>query len=163
MNKKRKIHPILLIFYMAIAIGLGSIVIILHEVNRPMKHDQQVAEEIALRSTSLAKVDRTTRFVYDKTEYTVAGTNKKGIPVFVVLTNQGKKARVIDQKSGVNEQVAIQQVRSDPDLKKITSSRFGMIDNKPVWMVSYLNKNNKLVIKTIDFKTGKVLKSVATY
>jgi uncharacterized protein YpmB len=163
MAKEDNKHPLLLIICMVLAIIIGSIFIIFKEINRPMDHDRVVATQIAKQNTDLKKVDRVTRFVYNQVEYTVSGSKADGTGVFVVITKNGKQAAVYRQDAGVDERKAIAKVQKHSDLKKITSSRFGIIKDKPVWMISYLNQNDKLVIKTIDFKTGKEQKSVTTY
>lgn len=163
MAEKNNKHPFWLTAFIVIATVVGSIFIIVQEINRPERYDSKVATEIAKKNTDLKKVDRVTRFVYNQVEYTVSGTKANGNSIFVVLTDNGKKATVYDQTAGVSEQKAIASVQSNPNLKKITSSRFGIIKNKPVWMVSYINQKDRLVTKTINFKTGEELKTITTY
>jgi uncharacterized protein YpmB len=163
MAEKNNKHPYWLIACIVIATIIGSTFIIVREINRPARHDSEVATKIAKKNTDLKHVDRVTRFVYNKVEYTVSGTKADGTSIFVVITDDGKKATVYKQSAGISEQKAIADVQKDSNLKKITSSRFGIIKDQPAWMISYINQKNKLITKTINFKTGKEIKTVSTY
>lgn len=163
MTEKKNKHPFLLIICIGLAIIIGSLMIIVNEINRPIRHDNQVATEIAKKKTNLKNIDRVTRFVYNEVGYTVSGTSADGTSLFVVITDDGKQVTVYNQNSGINEQKAISSIEKSSNLKKITSSRFGIIKDKPVWIISYLDQKDNLVIKTIDFKTGKEIKSITTY
>ncbi|MEE6657785.1 DUF5590 domain-containing protein [Pediococcus acidilactici] len=163
MKKSRLEHPFLLIVFIVAASIIGSAAIIFNEINRPIRGDTHVAKTIALDNTDLAKVDRVTRFVYNQTEYTVSGSKKDGMNIFVVIADHGKKITVYPQSAGVSEQAAIKTVEQDSSLREITSSRFGIVKKRPVWMISYINQKDHLVIKLIDFKTGQEIKHVSTY
>lgn len=163
MTEEKNKHPFLLIACIVIAIIVGSLTIIIGEINRPINHDNHVAAEIAKKNTNLKEIDRVTRFVYNDVGYTVSGTNADGTSVFVVITKKGHQVTVYRQDAGVDERKAISAIQNSSNLKKITSSRFGIIKDKPVWIISYLNQKDNLVIRTVNFKTGKEIKSITTY
>lgn len=136
---------VLVIFFMAIS---------------PMRSAHRQVSDLAERYAGIKEESAFYRYDRNKTYYTIAGTNDKKQKIYAIIAKNGKKINIYQQSEGVSEAKARQLARQDTSLKKITHVGLGMYKNKPTWEVSYLNKQDNLCYDLIDFKSGKVVKTI---
>lgn len=145
----------------------GSIIIIIFGlfavysyVQRPKNQAQKEAYALAKK---YARVDQPETFYWfnrDKTYFTVAGKNRAGQKVYVIISKNGAKINIYAQNKGYNQTEVTKLVKQSRHPKKITNVTLGMYKGKPTWEVTYRNQSNKLCYDLIAFKTGDVLKTI---
>src|SRR5699024_10602138 len=95
-----------------------------------------------------------------QTYYTIYGTNKRGQEVYVITSQNDKKVNIYAQDKEITVNKAKKIVKVERKRKKITKTSLGLVNNKPVWEVTYLNNQNNICYDLISFKTGKIIKSI---
>ena len=90
----------------------------------------------------------------------MAGTNDKKQKIYAIVAQNGKKINVYRQNEGISEASAKKITQQTGNVKKITHTALGMHKNKPVWEISYLNSYGNLCYDLLDFKTGKIVKTI---
>lgn len=95
-----------------------------------------------------------------QTYFTVAGKNKQGQKVYVLIAKKGGKINIYSQNKGLSAGSAKAYVQSRYHPKKILKVALGLHKKQAVWEVSYLNRKNQLCYDLIAFKDGHVVKSI---
>lgn len=94
------------------------------------------------------------------TYYTVAGKNNHNQSVYIIVPQKGGNVRVLQQSSGLSRNQALSQIWSKHNPKKVLSAALSVFNNKPAWIISYMNQKGQLCYETLSFKSGKVLQSI---
>lgn len=120
------------------------------------------ADTIAFVSerTNLSEVDDFFWFNAEETYFTVTGTNEDGEARIYIVQQQGGQILTLPAESTVSKQQAIQQTREAREPQKILNARIGMLDDTPIWEVSYRNDNDRLGYFVIDLKTGEWIRTI---
>ncbi|WP_268913085.1 DUF5590 domain-containing protein [Lentilactobacillus sp. SPB1-3] len=154
---KKSNRRIWIITAIVVVVILFSGFIVFHQAESPIANAKTEAIEIAQNSAKMGKV---TGFYSEnlgkQTYYTVAGNDNRGKAIYAVIAKKGGKVTVVDQKAGMsaNQIKTLIQQRQHP--KKINSVAITLIQSKPYWIVSYMNKQNKLCFATLNYKTGTI-------
>ncbi len=98
-----------------------------------MRNAKKQATQLAQQYAGLKEETAFYHYNRNHTYYTVAGTNDKKQKIYAIVAQNGKK---------------------------INHTALGMHKNKPVWEISYLNSYGNLCYDLLDFKTGKVVKTI---
>lgn len=149
-----------LIFVAAVIILVGGSSIIYHEIRKPVDSARSQSLQIAKK---YAHLKTTTDFSWanDKqTSYVVTGINKQNVPVYVIISNNGKKVRIFKQSAGIDRNDALKKIWNSYNPKKVTTISMGIYKQKPVWEVGYMTNSGQLCLKTLNFKNGAVVRSV---
>ncbi|WP_145912962.1 DUF5590 domain-containing protein [Pediococcus damnosus] len=149
-----------LIFVAAVIILIGGTSIIYHEVRQPVDSAKSQSLKIAKKYGHLKKETAFSWASYDQTYYTVTGTNQQNAPIYVIISNNGKKVRIFKQSAGINRNDVLKQVWNNDNPKKVTTISMGIFKKKPVWEVGYMNASGQLCLKTLNFKNGEVVRHV---
>lgn len=101
-------------------------------------------------------------YIYNRqtTYYTVAGTNKKGQKIYVVIPKKGNQVNILAQNKGITADQAVQISKKHPQFKHLLNVGLGYYQDIPVWEVSYENKQNNLCFDLISYKDGKMIKAI---
>ncbi|MTV81137.1 DUF5590 domain-containing protein [Secundilactobacillus folii] len=94
------------------------------------------------------------------TYYTVAGTNQQNKAVYIIVPQKGGHVRVLNQSSGMTRNQALSQVWTKHKPQKVLSAALSVFNNRPAWIISYMNQKGQLCYETLSFKSGKVLQSI---
>lgn len=143
-----------------IIILIGGTSIIYHEVRKPVDSAKSQSLKIAKK---YAHLKTETDFSWANTEqtfYTVTGVTKQNIPVYVIISNNGKKVRIYKQAAGIDRNTVLKKIWNTYNPKKVTTISMGIYKQKPVWEVAYMNGSGQLCLKTLNFKNGAVVRSV---
>lgn len=70
------------------------------------------------------------------------------------------KVTILNQKSGITRQKAIQQVTQTSAPKKILNASLGKRGSEFVWDIGYLSKSGKLNYVTYSFRSGEQLNAI---
>lgn len=128
--------------------------------NHPKAEAERQATTIAKRYANLKT--RTGFYIYNRenTYYTVAGKNNKGQRILVIVPQKNGSVRVVKQSTGLTEQQALAQVKSNEHPKKVLKAVPGIFNDKVVWEVTYLNSKGNLCYDLINFKTGSYVQQI---
>ncbi|KRN33974.1 DUF5590 domain-containing protein [Lactobacillus selangorensis] len=121
----------------------------------PAKSAQEQAVAIAKKKAGLKTKTGFYWYNRDQTYFTVAGTNQKNTPVYVLIHKKNGAINVYKQSAGISRNDALTKVWNHQNPKKVLNINFGLYKNRPVWQVAYVKKNGSLNYDTIDFKTGE--------
>ena len=121
---------------------------------------KQEAIQLIKDTVSLTKVDKFYWFNTQETYYSLAGTDENGEAVYVIVSPDTKQITTLKQSQVVNEQDARSITVQDKNPKEVLEARLGMLNNEPVWEISYKMQNNALGYYYIAAKTGQWVKDV---
>ena len=128
--------------------------------NHPKAEAERQATTIAKRYANLKT--RTDFYIYNRenTYYTVAGKNNKGQRILVIVPQKNGSVRVVKQSTGLTEQQALAQVKSNEHPKRVLKAVPGIFNDKVVWEVTYLNSKGNLCYDLLNFKTGSYVQQI---
>lgn len=155
-TSKRMIHDLLILIILIFLVGWSIYAV----GNHPKAEAERQATTIAKRYANLKT--RTDFYIYNRenTYYTVAGKNNKGQRILVIVPQKNGSVRVVKQSTGLTEQQALAQVKSNEHPKRVLKAVPGIFNDKVVWEVTYLNSKGNLCYDLINFKTGSYVQQI---
>ncbi len=155
-TSKRMIRDLLILIILIFLVGWSIYAV----GNHPKAEAERQATTIAKRYANLKT--RTDFYIYNRenTYYTVAGKNNKGQRVLVIVPQKNGSVRVVKQSTGLTEQQALAQVKSNEHPKRVLKAVPGIFNDKVVWEVTYLNSKGNLCYDLINFKTGSYVQQI---
>ena len=155
-TSKRMIRDLLILIILIFLVGWSIYAV----GNHPKAEAERQATTIAKRYANLKT--RTDFYIYNRenTYYTVAGKNNKGQRILVIVPQKNGSVRVVKQSTGLTEQQALAQVKSNEHPKRVLKAVPGIFNDKVVWEVTYLNSKGNLSYDLINFKTGSYVQQI---
>lgn len=155
-TSKRMIRDLLILIILIFLVGWSICAV----GNHPKAEAERQATTIAKRYANLKT--RTDFYIYNRenTYYTVAGKNNKGQRILVIVPQKNGSVRVVKQSTGLTEQQALAQVKSNEHPKRVLKAVPGIFNDKVVWEVTYLNSKGNLCYDLINFKTGSYVQQI---
>ena len=155
-TSKRMIRDLLILILLIFLVGWSIYAV----GNHPKAEAERQATTIAKRYANLKT--RTDFYIYNRenTYYTVAGKNNKGQRILVIVPQKNGSVRVVKQSTGLTEQQALAQVKSNEHPKRVLKAVPGIFNDKVVWEVTYLNSKGNLCYDLINFKTGSYVQQI---
>lgn len=155
-TSKRMIRDLLILIILIFLVGWSIYAV----GNHPKAEAERQATTIAKRYANLKT--RTDFYIYNRenTYYTVAGKNNKGQKILVIVPQKNGSVRIVKQSTGLTEQQALAQVKSNEHPKKVLKAVPGIFNAKVVWEVTYLNSKGNLCYDLINFKTGSYVQQI---
>lgn len=155
-TSKRMIRDLLILIILIFLVGWSIYAV----GNHPKAEAERQATTIAKRYANLKT--RTDFYIYNRenTYYTVAGKNNKGQRILVIVPQKNGSVRVVKQSTGLTEQQALAQVKSNEHPKRVLKAVPGIFNDKVVWEVTYLNNKGNLCYDLINFKTGSYVQQI---
>ncbi|UNL61875.1 DUF5590 domain-containing protein [Limosilactobacillus mucosae] len=155
-TSKRMIRDLLILIILIFLVGWSIYAV----GNHPKAEAERQATTIAKRYANLKT--RTDFYIYNRenTYYTVAGKNNKGQKILVIVPQKNGSVRIVKQSTGLTEQQALAQVKSNEHPKKVLKAVPGIFNDKVVWEVTYLNSKGNLCYDLINFKTGSYVQQI---
>lgn len=155
-TSKRMIRDLLILIILIFLVGWSIYAV----GNHPKAEAERQATTIAKRYANLKT--RTDFYIYNRenTYYTVAGKNNKGQRILVIVPQKNDSVRVVKQSTGLTEQQALAQVKSNEHPKRVLKAVPGIFNDKVVWEVTYLNSKGNLCYDLINFKTGSYVQQI---
>lgn len=155
-TSKRMIRDLLILIILIFLVGWSIYAV----GNHPKAEAERQATTIAKRYANLKT--RTDFYIYNRenTYYTVAGKNSKGQRILVIVPQKNGSVRVVKQSTGLTEQQALAQVKSNEHPKRVLKAVPGIFNDKVVWEVTYLNSKGNLCYDLINFKTGSYVQQI---
>lgn len=155
-TSKRMIRDLLILIILIFLVGWSIYAV----GNYPKAEAERQATTIAKRYANLKT--RTDFYIYNRenTYYTVAGKNNKGQRILIIVPQKNGSVRVVKQSTGLTEQQALAQVKSNEHPKRVLKAVPGIFNDKVVWEVTYLNSKGNLCYDLINFKTGSYVQQI---
>lgn len=155
-TSKRMIRDLLILIILIFLVGWSIYAV----GNHPKAEAERQATTIAKRYANLKT--RTDFYIYNRenTYYTVAGKNNKGQRILVIVPQKNGSVRVVKQSTGLTEQQALAQAKSNEHPKRVLKAVPGIFNDKVVWEVTYLNSKGNLCYDLINFKTGSYVQQI---
>lgn len=155
-TSKRMIRDLLILIILIFLVGWSIYAV----GNHPKAEAERQATTIAKRYANLKT--RTDFYIYNRenTYYTVAGKNNKGQRILVIVPQKNGSVRIVKQSTGLTEQQALAQVKSNEHPKRVLKAVPGIFNDKVVWEVTYLNSKGNLCYDLINFKTGSYVQQI---
>lgn len=155
-TSKRMIRDLLILIILIFLVGWSIYAV----GNHPKAEAERQATTIAKRYANLKT--RTDFYIYNRenTYYPVAGKNNKGQRILVIVPQKNGSVRVVKQSTGLTEQQALAQVKSNEHPKRVLKAVPGIFNDKVVWEVTYLNSKGNLCYDLINFKTGSYVQQI---
>ena len=155
-TSKRMIRDLLILIILIFLVGWSIYAV----GNHPKAEAERQATTIAKHYANLKT--RTDFYIYNRenTYYTVAGKNNKGQRILVIVPQKNCSVRVVKQSTGLTEQQALAQVKSNEHPKRVLKAVPGIFNDKVVWEVTYLNSKGNLCYDLINFKTGSYVQQI---
>lgn len=125
----------------------------------PVRQARSEAVALAKKKTALVHPQDFYWFNRKATYYTVAGTDKKGRHMYVIISPKGQ-ILVTNAKDGISASRAQAIVKKDRQARAIKHVALGVYDKKIAWEVTYTNKNGRLAYDLLTFKNGSLIKSI---
>lgn len=110
--------------------------------------------------TTLSRVNDFYWYNGTETYLTITGENEDGEERLYIVQQAGGEITSLSAESGLSEQEAIQLTVEARQPSRILNARIGMIDENPVWEVTYRNDNDRLGYYVIDLRTGEWLQTI---
>jgi len=147
-----------------LAIGLGLLLVVsvalFQKSTAPFEQARAEAIEFAEERADLVQTDDFYWYNGTQTYFTVTGENSEGVPIVVIIQQDGGNMHVFNQEELISKEEAIQTTREAKQPKKILEARIGMEESLPVWEVSYRNENESIGYYVLSLETGEWIKSI---
>lgn len=134
--------------------------IIIHQAEKPMATARSQTISIAKKYADLKSANTFYSANLGKTYYSIAGKTNKNKPVYVIVAKKGGNVTVVNQRAGLSETQIRNRIQQLKGPKKINNVGLTLINNKPYWVISYINSSNNLCFATLNFKSGSVKKLI---
>ncbi|MCC5895811.1 MAG: DUF5590 domain-containing protein [Alkalibacterium sp.] len=147
----------LVIFMSAVIVGAT---VLYQQSNQPYARARADTIAYVAERTSLSQVDDFYWYNGTETYLTITGQNADGIERHYIVQQSGGQITSLSAENGLSKQEAIQLTREARQPDKILNARIGMIDDRPIWEVSYRNDNDRLGYYVIDLRTGEWIRTI---
>ncbi|MCD2255844.1 DUF5590 domain-containing protein [Agrilactobacillus fermenti] len=144
----------------AIIILISTLFIIYHVGQSPYHQEQKAAIAFAKKNTDLKTPEAFYLYTRNQKNWTVGGKDRKGHQIFAIIDPKTNQVTILSQSSGITANKAIHKVIQKYRPKQIHNVALGLYHKRPVWEVTFRNKNSSIGYETIDFKTGKVISTI---
>lgn len=101
-------------------------------------------------------------YIYNReqTYYTVTGKNAQGQAILVIVPQRGGALQVLKQADGLTAAQARTQVQANHPVRRVLKVALGVFNDRPVWEVTYLNRQGNLCYDLLSFQSGKTVQQI---
>lgn len=94
------------------------------------------------------------------TTFSVRGFNEAEKEKYYIVRSEGGAISTYDASETVTEQEARRQTREAREPKRILNAKVGLMNDTPIWEVTYKNENDRLGYYIIHLETGEWLRTI---
>ncbi|SFC41829.1 Uncharacterized protein YpmB [Alkalibacterium subtropicum] len=94
------------------------------------------------------------------TTFTVRGSNEAEEEKLYMVQPEGGAIVTFDAEETVSEQQARRATREAREPKRILNAKIGLMNDTPIWEVTYKNENDRLGYYIIHLQTGEWLRTI---
>ncbi|MEK5523295.1 cell wall elongation regulator TseB-like domain-containing protein [Heyndrickxia sp. FSL W8-0423] len=133
-------------------IVLGFSVNVYYQSTKPINKAESLAKKKAKEKANLVSMDKFYLYNGKESYYIAVGKQKNGENIAVWIPEKnGERVTIEKMSDGLSKQDAINKLKEKETPKKILGSRLGMLNNEPVWEISYLDQSSRLNYAYIYF------------
>jgi uncharacterized protein YpmB len=141
---------------------LGGILLLVGNLYYIIRSDEIKSNKAAIaeitKSTDLDVVENV-NFYFGSSPYrVVSGKTKSGESILVWMNEETKEITIKSEEEGWSKDQVLQRVKEERDPANIKSVRLGMEGNRPIWEITYLDKEQRLNFYYALFETGEFVK-----
>jgi len=92
--------------------------------------------------------------------FAVKGFNVEDEEKVYIVRQEGGAISTYDAADTISEQEAIRQTREAREPRRILNAKIGVMNDTPIWEVTYKNDNNRLGYYIIDMQTGEWIRTI---
>ena len=137
-----------------------SLLLWYHNTQSPLNSVRNQAIAIAKDKGKLTEVDDFYWDNHSQPYYTVAGKTQKQTPIFVLIRQKNGHVTIINQKSGISRQTAMNQAQEYFKPKKILTTALTERKKQLVWDIGFIDSDGKLGYVSYSFKTGNQVRAI---
>lgn len=127
---------------------------------RPLRNAGSETVELAQRKADLKKADKFYWYNGKETYFTVTGKDKNQKNIVVIVKQKGGDVQILNQAETISEKKAIQQTVKEVKPKQILNAKIGVVEETPIWEVSFLNKKGQLGYYMMELEDGSWLRTL---
>ncbi|HWL24900.1 MAG TPA: DUF5590 domain-containing protein [Ureibacillus sp.] len=145
-----------------LSMSLVISILVLSKAMTPINTIEQQAEELAVKTNSLASVKDSYIYNGNKPYVTVFGVDEDGKEkaVFVPISLEENSIQEVYLQDGITREQALSVIDKEKDVKKILHTKLGYEEAGVVWEITYTNNANKLNYVYILFEDGQWWKRI---
>ncbi|HWO76365.1 MAG TPA: DUF5590 domain-containing protein [Bacillus sp. (in: firmicutes)] len=145
-----------------INLGLGlfvlagiAISILLYFSIQPYKDKEELAFSAALEKSSLKTAEEFDWFRYKEEYFIVTGKNQAGEETIVWMDAENLTVVAEYQASeGISKEEVLQSFQDEWDISEVIDIKLGYADKRPLWELTFIDKNNRYTFLQVSFLTG---------
>ncbi|MER2063854.1 MAG: DUF5590 domain-containing protein [Alkalibacterium sp.] len=141
------------------AIIIGAI-FLYQSARTPYRQAENETITFLSERTDLDRVEDFYWYNGETTIFTVRGFNEADQEKYYIVQSEGGNIMTFDASETVTEQAARRQTREAREPKRILNAKVGLMDDTPIWEVTYKNENDRLGYYIIDLQTGEWLRTI---
>ncbi|QQZ11055.1 DUF5590 domain-containing protein [Heyndrickxia vini] len=139
-------------FCLLLLIVLGFSVNIYYQSTKPINKAESFAKKTAKEKANLVSMDQFYLYNGNESYYITVGKKKNGEKIAVWIPEKNNDQVIVEKMSdGLSKKDAIKKLKEKETPAKILGSRLGMLNNEPVWEISYLDQSSHLNYAYIYF------------
>ena len=127
---------------------------------RPYKQARMEAFEIAKQKGNIETTDHFYWYNGEETYFSVTGKSNQNENLIVFIQQDTGNVSVFPQEGMITETNAKKIVKEDKKPKHILEARMGMLNDKPIWEISYKQENGRVGYYVLSMETGNWIRSI---
>lgn len=153
---------------MLIGIAVACLVIVVAVVSffettlSPYNRAKNEAIELVVGDGLMTKVDKFYLYQWQKTIYGLYGDNAERKKVYILIDVDTKTAQLYQADELIDEKAVLAYAEKEEKQLDVLYITLGLLDDKPVWEVTYKTDKVPLGYITISAKTGEIIKHIKT-
>ena len=153
---RKRVRNVLLAILVILLVGWVTYAV----SNQPRAAARRQAIQLAKKYGHLQDPQKFYIYNRENTFYTVAGKNRQGQAILVIVPQKDGDLRVLKQADGLSAQQVRTMTRQRRHPSAILKVAPGVFNNKAVWEVTYRNSKGRLCYDLINFRTGQYVQEI---
>ncbi|WP_423189186.1 DUF5590 domain-containing protein [Alkalibacterium sp. f15] len=144
----------------ALSVFIIGSVYIYQRANAPFARAEDETIAFISERTDLDRPEDFYWYNGEETTFSVRGFNDADEEKLYIVKQEGGAITTVAASEMMTEQQAISQTRQAREPKKILNAKVGLLNDIPIWEVTYRNDNNRLGYYIINLQTGEWIRTI---
>lgn len=110
---------------------------------------------------SVEEVNKFYWFTSEESYFSLDFVDSEGNRIYAIIAQDGGDIEYFDETQIITQQDAMSITMNDNEPLEILNARLGMLDDQPVWEVTYRESNNTLTYYYLDAADGVWVQTIA--
>lgn len=154
----RKVVSGLTVILLIILVGL---LFIFSQSTRGMVQAQEETMALVELDHTIEDVNNFYWVTFDETFFTLDFTDDQGQQIYAIVTQDGGDIHYYTSQDIISHQDALSITLSENNPAKLLQPRLGMLNNQPVWEISFKTEEDTLSYFYIDARNGEWIQTIA--